>query len=150
MCGRLDPLSGSDLSQKPDQRSDLVGVEPADQFRVVGAHHAADLGQPVDGGRAEVDLVVAAVGDAAAALDEATVLELVEKLDDAARHGADSGSKRMLTQPGLSGDLPENADVGRGQAERLQALGKAARDMGAKLREQQGRTGGSSHLDILP
>jgi hypothetical protein len=140
----VGPLRGGQLGEQREQGVAFVVGERGDEFGVVRSDGSSDLGEPIGCGACEVDLVVATVRGAAPALDQAALLELVEQLDDAARRSADSLSQLLLARPGVGGDQPEEAGVRWSQVEGGQALGKASRDVGAELGEEERDAGRGS------
>ena len=93
-----------------------------------------------------MELVVAAVGGAAGARDEAALLESVDERDDPAGHGTDPVSESPLTQAGCPTYQPQNRCLTRRQPQLLAPSGEPFAHVSAQLGEQEGDAWGRPML----
>ncbi len=85
----------------------------------------------------EAQLLLPPVGGAAAALDQALLLELVDELDDPARRGPESLGQCLLAQAGALSDDAQHTHLGWRQAEPGEPLGEARRGVRAQLAQEE-------------
>lgn len=69
------PGAVCELLQEQEERGQLVGGEARGELGVVVADHSAHLSEPLGRSAGQVDLVVASICGAAAALEEVTVVD---------------------------------------------------------------------------
>ncbi len=125
-----------------DELALLVGVECGQEIGVVLVGGALGAGEQFPCLGREEQGVGAAVAGVAATLDEAAGLEVVDEPDHLVAVDAHRVGELLLGSPVGVGEVGEQAEVPRAQAQGPQALGESVGSVVAELGEQKAGTVG--------
>ncbi len=134
---RREALLLRHCGKKTPQGVALLSVKRRGEPQLVLARELGKLAHQFFPGRGEVEGVQPAIVGVAAALEVATLLELVDIDDDAARQHAQLSAEGLLAAAGLGGDCTQNPCVWRAQLDGGHLLGEQRRRVMAELSQQE-------------
>ncbi len=132
-----EPLAHRDPFQELAQLRALGRAEASADVVFVGRARAGQLAHERRPGPGQVHGVVAPVIGVAAPLDEPALFQAVDQQHQPGGRGAQRAGELLLALARLPRDQAQQPGLGRGEAERPDALGEPARRVRAQLGEQE-------------
>ena len=99
---------------------------------------AADVVEHLSALRGDAESVTAAVLGGVTSFDKTALVKLIDEDDEPAGQDAEDRSERLLAQPSVCAQHPEDPRVGRGEPKRGQPFRELGRSVGTYLGDQEG------------